>query len=142
MPDLGVLLQHLPPVAGPPRLSSLEGADFYRIWDARALVLDADRYFRMQVAGPMTPLFLSCMSVALTAPRVMMICGYAVVQGLAQASRDAGMVVKEANTLVEAWPLRPRRRPGRDGAREFRMLLTSDFSGLERYVEWKRAGDD
>ncbi|KAK4899413.1 hypothetical protein LTR27_003146 [Elasticomyces elasticus] len=50
-----------------------------------------------------------------------------------------GMTLKEPHTLVEKWPLRVKLLPHQDGAKEeFKMVLSSSFTGIERYVEWQR----
>ncbi|KAK4207107.1 hypothetical protein QBC37DRAFT_456544 [Rhypophila decipiens] len=56
-------------------------------------------------------------------------------------STKLGVSEKECNTIVEKWPTRLKLRHGQDGAQEeFMVLLGSNFSGTERYVEWKRTG--
>ncbi|KAK4206240.1 hypothetical protein QBC37DRAFT_460375 [Rhypophila decipiens] len=56
-------------------------------------------------------------------------------------STQLGVSEKECNTIVEKWPIRLKLRHGQDGAQEeFMVLLGSNFSGTERYVEWKRKG--
>lgn len=53
--------------------------------------------------------------------------------------RVFGVAMKVKHTIVEKWPLRLKLRPGQQGAQEeFEMLRSSDHSGIERYVEWKR----
>lgn len=51
---------------------------------------------------------------------------------------DVGVVMK-ANTITEPWPMRLKLRPGQKGAQEeFNVILGSNLSALEHYVEWKR----
>lgn len=51
-----------------------------------------------------------------------------------------GVVAKEGHTIIDKWPLRLKKRPTEEGAKEeFRLLLASAHTGAERYVEWKRA---
>jgi len=53
--------------------------------------------------------------------------------------RAAGARVKAENTIVEKWPMRVKRKAGQPGAEEeFRMVLASCHTGVERYVEWVR----
>jgi len=54
-------------------------------------------------------------------------------------SADLGVAEKESNTIVEKWPMRLKLQPGQEDAQEeFNVMLGSNFSGMERYVEWKR----
>lgn len=54
-------------------------------------------------------------------------------------ARTAIAEMKSRNSIVEKWPLRVKRKPGQAGAEdEFRTVLASDHTGIERYVEWKR----
>lgn len=56
-----------------------------------------------------------------------------------QLEQKACVTMKEKPTVVEPWPTALKLRPGQDGAQaEFDLLLASSFTGLERYVEWKR----
>lgn len=58
-----------------------------------------------------------------------------------KASREAGLRMKAANTVIDAWPLRLRKGYGEPGAQEaFDRLMESGSSGNERYVEWMRSG--
>jgi hypothetical protein len=60
-------------------------------------------------------------------------------QGFKRAASDAGLIMKNKNTIVESWPLRLKARPGGVGAQEeFDLLLSSSSSGIEHYVEWSR----
>ncbi|KAL8703599.1 MAG: hypothetical protein Q9201_003224 [Fulgogasparrea decipioides] len=55
------------------------------------------------------------------------------------AAENAGLRMRERNTVVEAWPIRLKKKPGEQGAEEeFDRLMTSSCSGAERYVEWFR----
>jgi hypothetical protein len=56
---------------------------------------------------------------------------------------ESGAAEKENNTIVEKWPLRLKRQPGQEGAQdEFRVMLGSSCSGMERYMEWTRVVPD
>lgn len=58
-----------------------------------------------------------------------------------KASREAGLKMKAANTVVDEWPLRLRKEYGEPGAQEdFDRLIVSGSRGDERYVEWVRSG--
>ena len=60
-------------------------------------------------------------------------------QQFQQAAKGAGMVVKEENTIIEPWPTRLKLQPKQAGAQEeFNLMLASNFTGVERYVEWKK----
>jgi hypothetical protein len=49
--------------------------------------------------------------------------------------RQAGLVMKKKNTVIEKWPLRLKKGATEE---EFRILHSSGHVGSERYVEWKR----
>ena len=49
--------------------------------------------------------------------------------------RQAGLVMKKKNTVIEKWPLRLKKGAMEE---EFRILHSSGHVGSERYVEWKR----
>jgi hypothetical protein len=50
-----------------------------------------------------------------------------------------GLEVKRENSVVERWPTRLKHKQEEAWSQhEFNILLGSDFSGLERYVEWRR----
>jgi hypothetical protein len=53
--------------------------------------------------------------------------------------QKACVTMKKKPTVIESWPTALKLRPGQNGAQEeFDLLLASNFTGLERYVEWKR----
>lgn len=55
------------------------------------------------------------------------------------ADLGIGVEMRERNSLVEAWPMRLKKKPGEKGAdKEFQRLFASSSSGAERYVEWVR----
>lgn len=57
-----------------------------------------------------------------------------------RAAALAGVSMKTENTVIDPWPCALKLQPGQPGAmEEFKMLLGSDHTGIERYVEWKRA---
>ncbi|KAI0890391.1 uncharacterized protein GGS22DRAFT_183737 [Annulohypoxylon maeteangense] len=50
----------------------------------------------------------------------------------------SGMEFKRKPTIIEAWPLKVKKRPHQKGAKEeFATLLSSGDSGCERYMEWR-----
>lgn len=58
-----------------------------------------------------------------------------------KVGREAGLRMKTANTVIDPWPLRLRKRYGEPGAQEaFDRLMESGSAGIERYVEWVRSG--
>lgn len=61
--------------------------------------------------------------------------------GFVGRSAISDAVIIEENSIVEPWPMQLKLRPGQSGSQEeFDLLLRSPFSGLERYVEWRRKG--
>ncbi|KAI3324399.1 hypothetical protein HD806DRAFT_522187 [Xylariaceae sp. AK1471] len=110
VPNMKLLSKYLPFKPTFP-LPSPEGAELYKIWDARSLVTDGDKFFNRYMAN----------------------------LDLRQISADSGLVMKKTNTIVDKWPTQLKLKPGDPGARkEFDLLLASSFTGYERYVEWKR----
>lgn len=60
--------------------------------------------------------------------------------GLNTLARFAEMRIKHRHTIVEKWPTRLKLRPGQVGAEEeVAILLATDSSYTERYVEWARS---
>lgn len=56
-----------------------------------------------------------------------------------QIPADLQVAMKDLNTIVEAWPTRPVLEPGQEGSQdEFNILLGSNYSCVERLVEWRR----
>lgn len=56
-----------------------------------------------------------------------------------QIVADLGVEMKSIHTMVERWPTRLRPQLGERGAEEeFRLILGSGFTNIERYVEWRR----
>jgi len=52
-----------------------------------------------------------------------------------------GVVPKDPHTITDKYPLRLSKRPGEKGAEEeFRAMNAYGKTGMERYVEWKKAG--
>ncbi|KAI1655761.1 hypothetical protein F4813DRAFT_153019 [Daldinia decipiens] len=92
-------------------LRNPQGAELYRIWDARSFTLDADNFFREYMAA----------------------------NHFEDIERDLHVAMKEQNTIGDAWPTALKLRLGQPGAQEeFNDALASSSTGVERYVEWKR----
>ncbi|KAL2063905.1 hypothetical protein VTL71DRAFT_4399 [Oculimacula yallundae] len=106
-PNMRFLMKYLPL----PRTPSMNDADMLRIWDARDLALDVDRFFNR----------------------------YMIFYNFKQISADLGVEMKESNTIVEEWPTQLKLKIGEKGAEEeFRLCLGSYSVSIERYVEWSR----
>ena len=59
--------------------------------------------------------------------------------GFEACAKNVGVRMRERNTVVEAWPMRLKKKPGEEGAEEeFQRLMASSSSGAPRYVEWVR----
>ncbi|KAM3550499.1 hypothetical protein ARSEF4850_008310 [Beauveria asiatica] len=87
-------------------------ADFTRFWDARDMTSDVEKHFSR----------------------------YTKLLNFAGISKTTGAVMKDGNTVIEKWPTRPKLGVHEIGAKEeFRRLLGSSFTCIERYVEWRRA---
>lgn len=81
-----------------------------RLWDTRSLVLETTKHFQQ----------------------------YERVHRFDQVARDF-KVEKVRNHITEAWPTRLKLKKGQTGYKEeFNVLLGSNLSGLEHYVEWQR----
>ena len=64
---------------------------------------------------------------------------YRVLHRFDQISAEINITEKESNTVTERWPMQLKLQPGQEGAQEeFELVLASNWSGLERYVEWRR----
>ncbi|KAF2875898.1 hypothetical protein BDV95DRAFT_285156 [Massariosphaeria phaeospora] len=88
-----------------------ESAAAYKNWDARNLVVNGDKFFN----------------------RFMGMEAFSVIS----AVHDVAM--KKTHTIIEPWPLGRKLQSLQDGAQEeFDLLLASNFTSLERYVEWIR----
>ncbi|KAJ5356800.1 hypothetical protein N7517_011409 [Penicillium concentricum] len=91
--------------------SNPQGADMMRLWDSRALVMDVKKHFQK----------------------------YMEIHRFNRVAADLKVVFKSRNTIIEEWPTQLKLQLKQKGAvEEFRILLGSDFSGLEHYVEWRR----
>ncbi|KAL9067635.1 MAG: hypothetical protein Q9157_006739 [Trypethelium eluteriae] len=56
-----------------------------------------------------------------------------------EAENHFDVKMKEPHTIIEKWPTRLKLRHGEQGWEdEFKTKHSSDHSGSERYVEWKR----
>lgn len=54
-------------------------------------------------------------------------------------SAEMNIAMKNYNTVVEAWPTKPMLQLEQKEAQlEFNALLGSNYTCLERFVEWKR----
>lgn len=52
-----------------------------------------------------------------------------------EIAKDAGLVMKTKNGISDPWPM----RLGKDASQaEYDLLVATDLTGSERYVEWKR----
>ena len=66
---------------------------------------------------------------------------YMKMENFDKVTKEAGLRMKTANTVIDAWPLRLRKGYGEPGAQEaFDRLIESGSAGNERYVEWARSG--
>jgi hypothetical protein len=64
---------------------------------------------------------------------------YMVKEKFKKLEQKAWVTMKKKPTVIESWPTALKPLPGQNGAQEeFDLLLASNFTGLERYVEWKR----
>jgi hypothetical protein len=56
-----------------------------------------------------------------------------------QICADLEIEMKDNNTVVEPWPTKPTLNPGEKGSQEeFNILLGSNYTCVERFVEWRR----
>ncbi|KAG0156690.1 hypothetical protein PDIDSM_3871 [Penicillium digitatum] len=85
-----------------------ESANSLKFWDARTIVLDRHKFFER-------------------------------VFRFDRISVDLQVAMKDRNTVVEAWPTKPILKPGQQGSQdEFDILLGSNYTCVERLVEWRR----
>jgi hypothetical protein len=112
---------------------SPQGAAMYKVWDARGLVLDREAYFARYYTYTME-LYITAMT------DVNKIVRFMALQKFDAVSKALGVVMKKSHTVIEPWPTALKLRHNQKGGREaFELLLASSCSGVERYVEWKRA---
>ncbi|KAI1270313.1 hypothetical protein F5Y18DRAFT_367881 [Xylariaceae sp. FL1019] len=105
------LLPYLPQISPLTLAISPDGAESYRLWDARSIFLDAEEHFQRYMAK----------------------------EKFDEIPRKLHVAMKNDHTIVDKWPTRLRSRWGLKGAQEeFDRLLASRFFGVERYVEWRR----
>ena len=52
-----------------------------------------------------------------------------------EIAEDAGVVMKTKNGISDPWPMRLKKDASQA---EYDLLLATDLTGCERYVEWKR----
>ncbi|KAI3049468.1 hypothetical protein CBS147353_11672 [Aspergillus niger] len=110
MPDIDLLMKYLPDID---LLSLLEpeSADSLKFWDARTIVLDRQKFFDRYIK-----LFR-----------------------FDRIPADLHVAMKNVNTVVEAWPTKPTLRPNhREAQNEFKVLLGSHHTCVERFLEWRR----
>lgn len=131
IPEVKALMDYLPT----PSIASLlspNSADSLRLWDTRSLALDVDEYFNGYVKN--TP----CKFPAWHAWNLTISNRYAELYGFASLAGRLGMDLETKNSIVEPWPTRLKlKQDGTWSQHEFNAILGSDFSCLERYVEWR-----
>lgn len=50
-----------------------------------------------------------------------------------------GVVAKTRHTIIDEWPMRLKKQPREEGAKEeFIQRLGSGHTGMARYMEWQR----
>ncbi|KAM0126323.1 hypothetical protein ACHAO1_010135 [Botrytis cinerea] len=108
--NMNLLVNYLPQ----PSLINLlspNSADTVRIWDARTIVLPADDYFER----------------------------YTKLHQFSQISTNLRVKQKQVNTIVDEWPTRLKdQEGGKKAQKEFNILLSSNWIGVEHCIEWKR----
>jgi len=115
-PDMKFLGNYLPLPNFSPRLMALPGgilndADMLRIWDARDLALDMNKFFEQ----------------------------YMIRNDFSRVAADLHLEMKKNNSVAEKWPTQLKLKLGDKGAEEeFRLNLGSGVSCVERYVEWRK----
>lgn len=104
-------LRYLPP-SGPAAVLNHHGVEIIRTISAKQLFVDRVKYFERYMRE----------------------------FDFDRVAAAASVSMKTTSTIVDAWPCALKHQPGQPGAmEEFRMLLGSGHTGIERYVEWKRA---
>lgn len=124
--DLEGLSKFLPHLSVESMLNT-QSPEMTRYWDARDMVVDVDHYFRRCVKRDKKR-FMTDVGSYMTALR------------FDEASKF--MRNKGQNTIVEAWPTRSSLSSLSSFATPtsidaFRLILASEWTTLERYVEWK-----
>ncbi|KAK1752011.1 hypothetical protein QBC47DRAFT_424948 [Echria macrotheca] len=106
--DIERLKMYLPP---PSVMSPGDvGKYIFNLTAARELVWDFERFFNLYLAK----------------------------FDLGQLAAETGLEMKENNTIVKPWPMRLSTGPVTvEKRKEFRALLASHHTGMERYVEWQ-----
>ncbi|KAK3645816.1 hypothetical protein LTR22_014584 [Elasticomyces elasticus] len=111
LPNMDKLLRLLPAPVDILKVAQGNSADTLRIWDARTFVLEAEQRFQE----------------------------YMNLYRFEELSTALHLVLRNENSIVEAWPMRLKLRHGEVGYQEeFDVLLGSNNSGLERHTEWAR----
>ncbi|KAJ5335809.1 uncharacterized protein N7506_005745 [Penicillium brevicompactum] len=109
-PNMELLMKFLPDID----MFSLlrpESAQSLKLWDARTIVIDRHKFFERYIS----------------------------VFRFGLISADLQVAMKDRKTVVEAWPTKPILKRGQQGSQdEFNILLDSNFTCVERFVEWRR----
>ncbi|KAJ5742540.1 uncharacterized protein N7511_011272 [Penicillium nucicola] len=109
MPNMELLMEFLPDID----IFSLlrpESAQSLKLWDARTIVIDRHKFFERYIRVFRSDLI----------------------------SADLQVAMKDLNTVVEAWPTKPMLERGQQGSQdEFNILLGSNHTCVERFVEWR-----
>ncbi|CAJ2509989.1 Uu.00g058890.m01.CDS01 [Anthostomella pinea] len=105
------LLAYLPRISPMALAISPQGAESYKVWDSRSILLDAEEYFQRYTAE----------------------------QKFHEIPRKLHVAMKSDHTTVDKWPTRLKSCLGQEGAQdEFDFLLASKLTSIERHVEWRR----
>ena len=127
--NIDLLVQYLPQ----PSLINLlspNSADTVRIWDARTIVLPADDYFERYV---ICYIYTYSLYLNLRFQR------YTKLHQFSQISTNLRVKQKQVNTIVDEWPTRLKdQEGGKKAQKEFNILLSSNWIGVEHCIEWKR----
>ncbi|KAJ5742608.1 uncharacterized protein N7511_011340 [Penicillium nucicola] len=109
-PNLNLLMEFLPGID----IFSLlrpESAQSLKLWDARTIVIDRHKFFERYIR----------------------------MFRFDRISADLQVAMKDLHTVVETWPTKPILERGQQGSQdEFNILLGSNYTCVERFVEWRR----
>lgn len=132
IPKLEALMNYLP-TPSILSLASPNSADSLRLWDARSFALDVEGYFSGYVR------IRPRLRLAQHAQDLIISDRYAELYGFESLASRLGVGLKTRNSIVEPWPTRLKLKQDKSWSQhEFDVILGSDLSGLERYVEWRR----